>query len=350
MVPHMGSIPHCSTGTPGPCWFSSPCAGSDDSDTQQTVREMCAVIKQCAADPLMQDEARRCFQILNFARVGTYSELAAQAAYSAAKSRLKFKLDEVTLQRLLNKRGERDFLQWPTLVVRGVVREGDCDCFTMYMLCLLECLGVPWRIVTVKCDPHAPDRWAHVYAVIDLEDGRRLPLDASHFKRPGEEVPANHVFEYAEWDMEGNRMPIQFRPVPMGAYRSRGFGDPGDPMSEDPYAGLTPDQLAALASAGAVGDPLTGSPLPSSSPAITPATASALANLASAWTKIAGQVIAPQTTIQTPQGLLVTGPSGAIQNTALPGISSLTAGGAGGLLPIIAILGGGFLLFSLMKK
>ena len=363
----MGAIPHCSTGTPGPCWFESQCSDNDESATAQTVREMCQVIRQSADDPLIQDEARRCFAILNMCRPGSFYDLAARSAYQAAKARLKFKLDEISLDRLLNKRGERDFLQWPALIVRGKVREGDCDCFTMFMCALLEYMGVPWRIVTVKCDPKDPSRWAHVYAVIDLENGRRLPLDASHFKQPGEEVPAHHVFEYAEWGMDGERLPVQRNPIPMGHYRRRGMGAYGrrcgfgqDPAVDGSAGSIPVDPTtvdASGSSSGALFPYTTPISIPSGSAAptssgISPATTSALANLAAAWSKIAGQVIAPQTTIQTPQGLLISGPSGAITSTVTGSniLSGLTSASSSSLMPLLLIGGAGLLLFAFISK
>ena len=368
----MGAIPHCSTGTQGPCWFESPCSDNDESATQQTVREMCAVIRQSANDPLLNDEARRCFDLLNMCRSGSFYEIAARAAYASAKSRLKFKLDEVTLDRLLNKRGERDFLQWPGLIVRGQVREGDCDCFTMYLCSLLECLGVLWRIVTVKCDARDPGRWAHVYACIDLENGRRLALDASHFKQPGEEVPAHHVFEYAEWGMDGERLPVRMNPMPMGHYKfrgmGRGFGACGDCLTYTTddngnsicTGGYDTSGCDTGSSTGSLfpysGNPITVNtsypPYVAPSSGVSPATASALANLVGSWTKIFGQSVAPQTTIQTPSGLLITGPAGAITSTVTGSniLGGLTSSNASSLLPLGLLAGAGLLLFALMSK
>lgn len=366
----MGPIPHCCTGTQGPCWFESPCPINDEDATAQTVREMCEVIRACAQDPLIINEARRCFDLTSMCRLGSYRDIAAHACYRAAKARLKFRLDEITLNRLLNKRGERDFLQWPSLVVRGKVKEGDCDCFTMFMLALLSVLEVPWRIVTVKCDPKDPDRWAHVYAVIDLEDGQRLPLDASHFQQPGQEVPAHHVFEYAEWDESGNRVPVSFNPIPMQGYRWKGLGQdpavdgtdwtPTDSGLTD--SGLTTDQLAALTNASATGTqdaglitPIYQNPIsvPQSSGGISPQLASALTTLGIDWTKIAGQTIAPQTNITTPQGLNISGPSNAISSLFGGTGANLLGSSTASLGPILLIGGlgiGALLLFSALGK
>ena len=79
----------------------------------------------------------------------------------------------------------------------------------------------------------------------------------------------------------------------------------------------------------------------------------ALANLAAAWTKIAGGVIAPTTTITTPTGLQVSTPAGQTSNLAsiLGGTSTaLNTANISALLPWILIAGAGLLLFKAVNK
>ena len=94
-------------------------------------------------------------------------------------------------------------------------------------------------------------------------------------------------------------------------------------------------------------------PSGSGSSGTSPATSQALANLAAAWTKIAGQTIAPQTTITTPQGLKVQTPAG--QTSALASIlggtsTALNTANISALLPWILIAGAGLLLFKAVNK
>ena len=94
-------------------------------------------------------------------------------------------------------------------------------------------------------------------------------------------------------------------------------------------------------------------PSGSGSSGASPATSQALANLAAAWTKIAGQTIAPQTTITTPQGLQVQTPAG--QTSALASIlggtsTALNTANISALLPWILIAGAGLLLFKAVNK
>jgi hypothetical protein len=74
----------------------------------------------------------------------------------------------------------------------------------------------------------------------------------------------------------------------------------------------------------------------------------ALANIAAQWTKIAGQTIAPQTTIVGPNGLQITTPAG--QTSALSSLfggTSLLSGSSSAtlsaLLPWLLIGGAGLL-------
>ena len=114
----------------------------------------------------------------------------------------------------------------------------------------------------------------------------------------------------------------------------------GAPNATDPYNGILPPSSS------------TGS---SSSSGSSPSAAEiqAMANLATMWTKIAGQTISPQTTIQTPSGLQISTPAG--QTSALSALfgTSLTGSTASSLssyLPLLLLAGAGFLLFKAISK
>lgn len=80
---------------------------------------------------------------------------------------------------------------------------GDCDCFSMYLACLLSCYGIPCEFATVAANGQAPNNFSHVYVVaypLNEETGRRerLALDASHGQFPGWEVP-NQYGKFQQW-------------------------------------------------------------------------------------------------------------------------------------------------------
>jgi hypothetical protein len=356
------SIPHCSAGLPGPCWWSEQ-ANPDDTEasTAQTVRAMCREIHAGAYDPL----------VLSMVPAGASWPAAVWSAFWVAKHRVKFVQDEITLARLLNKHGELDFLQSPPVLLRMRRPEGDCDCFTMLICALLEASGVEWRICTVKCDAREPWRWSHVYSCA-VNGDQRIPLDASHGAAPGWEVPARDVFEYAEWDSAGRRLPAKLAPRPMGQYmpqwglgrrgmgaRRRGFRGLGDDTTGDgggdPGTGAPLDLGASLNSQFGVTVPTTapqgtyGSSSSSSGPNV--ALDNTLAALASQWTKIAGQTIAPQVTIQGPGGQLITGPSSSfaqLTGSLLP--SSLSSSSMSSILMLGALAVVGFVVIKAVSK
>jgi hypothetical protein len=82
--------------------------------------------------------------------------------------------------------------------------QGDCDDFTMMLCALLGCCGLGYEIITVAASPREPGTFSHVYCRAVLPDGSRVPLDASHGKYPGWQVPTAHVSRLQAWDEDGN--------------------------------------------------------------------------------------------------------------------------------------------------
>lgn len=85
-----------------------------------------------------------------------------------------------------------------------------------------------------------------------------------------------------------------------------------------------------------------------------PATANMLASLAAQWTSIAGQTIAPQTTIKTASGLNIQAP--AAQTSALSNLfggaalTGATGSSITSMLPLVMLAGAGFLLLKSISK
>lgn len=103
--------------------------------------------------------------------------------------------------------------------------------------------------------------------------------------------------------------------------------------------------------------PASGAPITTTSPSssLSSSEATALANLGAAWTKIFGNVIAPQTTITTPTGLQVSTPAGQTANLAsVLGGASLLGTSATSWVPLLVVagvgIGGLMLISSAMKK
>lgn len=61
---------------------------------------------------------------------------------------------------------------------------GDCDDFSMLIASLMVAAKIPVGYVTIAVDPETPNRFSHVYCVVQV-DGEEIYLDASHGSRVG---------------------------------------------------------------------------------------------------------------------------------------------------------------------
>lgn len=378
------SIPQCQPGSTGPCWYSTPCSSETEASTRETVVQMCGHIRAAANDPYIQQLAGQAYQMYAgrgaLIAPGDSIAAAAAAAWWWCKEHMRFVPDEVQLGQLLGKQAQ-DFLIAPGVMARSGSKKGDCDCFTMMLLSLLTCLGVPWKICTIKCQREMPWRWSHVYSCVTLDSGARLPLDASHGKFPGWEVPAADVFEYAEWDCAGGRIPANLRPMPMGQYRARplipsfrsglggrprrnwrgaiGLGemacdetgcyDDGSgsiastPLPIDTGGGANSSAVDSfwnwIDSGSTPGSSSAGGSSSSSNPAV----ANDITSILNQVTRTIGGIVAPQVQYRLPNGTLVTAPAGSVQGSQI--ISSATSPFSGStILIMVAVLGGVLLL------
>ena len=223
--------------------------------------------------------------------------------------------------------------------------KGDCAVFTTLVCALLDCLAIPWEIVTVAVDPRQPGIYSHVYARAVLEDGRRLPLDASHGAYPGWEVPRSRASAVQVWDEDGNPIEDQdsgYRGLHGVNTMHRSFYGEFSGLGDD-FAALEPTVDTSTVDINDLipDDSTFGTQPPASdmlnlsvpatapatsSAASTAATTSALSKLASQWTSIFGQVVAPTTQyVKNADGSvsLVT-PAGSSAGTSLLASSSIT--------------------------
>ena len=120
-----------------------------------------------------------------------------KAVFYWLKSHVRFKTDDALIGMLFGEQNQLELLIEPRVMLRSATPTGDCDDFTMLACTLLNELGVPNQIVTVKADQPEPDRWSHVYCCATV-NGQRLALDCSHGDFPGWEVP--QYYEKRYWD------------------------------------------------------------------------------------------------------------------------------------------------------
>lgn len=174
----------------------------DNAATAQTVAMMGAHVRDSWQDP----EVRRC--ALEAVTSGSRPQCAADIA-ACVWAWCKWNIEFCTDQRHLAQLGlpvERELLISPKVMARNSRRKGDCDCFTMMINAMCAALGVTPLIKTFKCDADDRDMWSHVCAAVLLENGDVLPIDASHGKYFGWEVPAHDVYDSQLWDMQGRKV------------------------------------------------------------------------------------------------------------------------------------------------
>lgn len=162
---------------------------------------MCELIQESADDSVTQDAAR--VAIATFGHGAREPREQAKAVWWFVKHVIRFRLDEPFVREMFGRPDTLEFLISPALMFRSQQREGDCDDFTMAICALLECCGIGWEILTVAANPREPGTFSHVYPRAVLPDGSRLPLDASHGKFPGWQVPRAHVSRVQCWNSDG---------------------------------------------------------------------------------------------------------------------------------------------------
>lgn len=171
------------------------------------------------------------------------SRVISAAAFWWCKLYIRFVHHEFIIRDLLGESGHLQGLISPEVLVRMKSPEGDCAIFSECVAAFLQAYGIPYEFVTVAANPAEPNIFSHVYLYAVLADGSRLPLDASHGKYPGWQVPTAHTTRRQVWDSNGSRVPDQgSRFDGLHNYGLRGLGDTGDFGGE--YSGDTGQEPA----------------------------------------------------------------------------------------------------------
>jgi hypothetical protein len=351
-----------------------------DTATQQTVQEMCRQIQSASRDPLVR---RIAFDAVRRIRGGPLwlqsgilpfksARVMAESCWWWCKHAMKFRhhgdMFEVWSRDLGDPRTKLQLLISPDVLVRMNRLEGDCAIYTMMLASMLESLGLHWEICTAAVDRRQPDIFSHVWPRVILEAGGREPLDASHGKYPGWQVPAYDIHRLKVWDEAGREVSNQARQFDglhayRGSRRRRGFGslvclDPNDTSSCYEDNSSTTDTV--WTNPYPTGSPVVQGPvaaLPPSAQITVPAqNTAAYAALASQLVK-GGFTLAELNAMQ--PGTVIN-PSGQIVRQA-PGYAvtsggavlgsplNIGAGGSSSLLLIGGLLVGGVVLMSMFK-
>jgi hypothetical protein len=334
-----------------------------DRATAQTIARMAQLTSESIGTPRLHSFARSSAQrwrggpVYKGRAVNWEDERQLSCSiWYGTNSSMKFVEHSAQIRALLNEQDQLQLLISPDLLLTKRRPAGDCAVYTPLVCAALGTLGIHYEFVTLACDPRDPDLFTHVYARAVLRDSHRLPLDASHGKFPGWEVPREHQIRKQVWDEAGNPIEdAQPHPVPhLGQYsrvrrvmprRIVGFGQVADgiDVSQEGYPVTVDTSGGSTTTLGYPGMP---SGIPSGYPVSVPVNAptvpstpsfnwdQALASFLGQGIKLAGQVVAPQTT-------LIRGPGGQLYYQA--------PASSGGAVPTAGILsptggGGSFLL------
>lgn len=183
---------------------------------------MCDYIRAGVTDPVVTEwanESRR------FANGRDQDTALCWGAWWVVKHRVRFARDEPRLYSIGD--GDAlDLLVAPAVLVRQEQPAEDCDGFTMLLCAILEILGIETFIVTIAADPSDPHRWSHVFPMARVGSST-VPLDCSHGKYPGWMVPAEHIYRWQAWDIDGH--PVDLHPGKFAGLH--GYTRPGTRMS-----------------------------------------------------------------------------------------------------------------------
>lgn len=195
-----------------------PTDDNTDELTQNTVRKMCALIRDSATDPIVQ----RCaaYAKKHFSCGSDDPAALSWGVFWYVKHCVKFRSDEGTMMQI----GEHalDLLTAPAVLVRMRNPSEDCDGFTMLSAAMLTILGVPVYVTTVATDLDDPRRWSHVF-LCAVVNGRVMPLDTSHGKAPGWMVPRDRINRFQTWTLDGQPADVKI-PTYQGLHGYRGYG------------------------------------------------------------------------------------------------------------------------------
>lgn len=170
--------------------------------TEQTVHKMCEHIQGALKDPIVQSVAARSHSVRSAA-----DKLS--LLWLWVKHHVKFVQDDTLIRQLFNEGGHFELLIAPPVLLRMNQPRGDCDDFTMLICALASLAGFQCGIVTIACDRRRPGEYSHVYGCAALP-GVLVPLDCSHGKHPGWEVPRRDIQRKTVWDLTGRVVSDEF--------------------------------------------------------------------------------------------------------------------------------------------
>lgn len=182
-------------GAPVQISVASTSPTDNDRSTRETISQMIYVSRVCSQSP-----------VINNVVAGLVKQLPRNAGktdlvrkiFWFVKNHIVFREDESILA---NELGYGDPVQEllisPVSLLSMPQPQGDCDDFSMLVASLCLASRVHCWFVTIAVDEQQPDRWSHVYCMVET-DGVMYPIDASHGNCPGWQTD-RQIFKRGEW-------------------------------------------------------------------------------------------------------------------------------------------------------
>lgn len=200
-----------------------------DRATAQTIGVMCRQIREAISTSIVQRTAQRAVEQWRggplYARLqfdANDERMIACSIWFEAKHSVKFQEHAEQIKALLNEVDQRQLLIRPDVLLGMRQPAGDCAVFTPLICAMLGALSTKYEIVTIACDPREPELFSHVSPRAVTNDGHYIPLDASHGRYPGWEVPRAHQIRRQVWSADGEPIEDAAPPVArLGQYWRR---------------------------------------------------------------------------------------------------------------------------------
>ncbi len=168
---------------------------NNDTSTRDTLQLMTAIARGDAGSPIVQAAAA---EAIASSTHGPYPNPIPPIGgiFQWVKRHVQFVEDETVLAQVWGYGADKELLIHPSKLLTMPRPQGDCDDFSMLVASMvlasqsLTGINMGVEFVTIAVDDNHPDRWSHVYTLVELEDGSRIPIDASHG-------------EYVGWEADG---------------------------------------------------------------------------------------------------------------------------------------------------
>lgn len=173
---------------------SIPASDDPDTLTADTIAMMRSNVFATVKSPIVQQATTQALKGLG---TNPSDKQKANAIHTWIRRNVQFVPDASILQRI-GIADEDEALIAPDRLLTMSKPQGDCDDFSQLAAAMLTNAGVANHFVTIAGERDDPQRFSHVYNMVETEEGL-TPFDSSHGKRFGVEAPV--YFRKKVWEV-----------------------------------------------------------------------------------------------------------------------------------------------------